>query len=98
MTAFCECCGSRLSANQALQLKVEALTALIEAAAIQTTFDGFLDERAAAAVLACSPLTLRNRRLTDAPIPFRKLGRRAQYSVQDLAKFLLDTETNFSKS
>lgn len=91
----CACCGGVLEQADALQQKVDQLLAVIEAAGLPMTFDGFIDEGSAAPLLNWSPFTMRNRRLQDQPIRFRKVGRRVEYAVTDLAKYLLDTETNF---
>lgn len=49
-------------------------------------FEGTVSEPDAARLLGRSPLTLRNRRLTDEPIPFERVGRSVRYRLEVLAK------------
>ncbi|MCG5477472.1 MAG: hypothetical protein KK478_00135 [Ensifer alkalisoli] len=49
---------------------------------------GTVSERDAARLLGRSALTLRNRRLTDQPIPFERVGRTVRYRIDVLAKHL----------
>lgn len=53
------------------------------------TFDRYVSEATAATLLGRSKNTLRNRRYLDQPLPFRKLGRSTEYSLADLARFLV---------
>ncbi|WP_016732874.1 hypothetical protein [Rhizobium phaseoli] len=51
-----------------------------------SVFEGTVSERDAARLLGRSFLTLRNRRLTDQPIPFERVGRSVRYRLEVLAK------------
>lgn len=87
----CDCCGSALPASfDAVQAKLDDLVVACEAAGVAVSFDGFVCEQAAAALLGWSKLTLRNRRLTDEPIPYRRIGRTPEYALRDLARFVLN--------
>lgn len=65
-------------------------TSSCAAASIPVSFDGYVREADAALLLGWSRLTLRNRRLTDEPIPYRRLGRTPEYALLDLARFVLN--------
>lgn len=87
----CECCGHPITdAATAVGAKLDDLRAACEAAGIVVSFDGYVREADAALLLGLSPYTLRNRRLEDAPLPARKLGRSWEYSLQELARFLVE--------
>ncbi|EJC77679.1 hypothetical protein Rleg10DRAFT_6391 [Rhizobium leguminosarum bv. trifolii WSM2012] len=51
-----------------------------------SVFEGTVSEPDAARLLGRSYLTLRNRRLTDQPIPFERVGRSVRYRLEVLAK------------
>jgi DNA-binding transcriptional ArsR family regulator len=51
-----------------------------------SVFSGTVSEPDAARLLGRSYLTLRNRRLTDQPIPFERVGRSVRYRLEVLAK------------
>lgn len=68
------------------------LAGIFRAAATERNFpvtpDGRVSESHAAALLGVSPLTLRNWRLTHAPIPWHRIGGRGgrvTYRLDDLA-------------
>lgn len=52
---------------------------------IERSWDDYVSERDAARLLRRAPNTLRNRRGTDQPLPFRRHGRRVEYALADLA-------------
>ena len=89
----CECCGQLLP-NDPVAVKAAELADAARLAGMLVTFDNYINEGDAAALLGISEFTMRNRRLTDQPIPARKLGRRPQYSLHALAAFLVDGETD----
>lgn len=72
----------------ALDLKVAELARACRERGLPVSGDGHVSEAAAAALLGLSPFTLRNRRLTDRPIPCRRFGRRIEYALTDLAAHL----------
>jgi|TARA_R100000501_G_scaffold15823_1_gene28762 hypothetical protein len=47
-----------------------------------------VSERDAAALLGKAANTLRNRRMADAPIPFRTFAGRVQYALADLTEYI----------
>jgi hypothetical protein len=51
-------------------------------------FEGTVSEIDAARLLGRSVLTLRNRRLTDQPIPYERVGRSIRYKLSALAEHL----------
>ncbi|MGN7878565.1 hypothetical protein [Ensifer sp. 22460] len=51
-------------------------------------YEDTVAERDAARLLGRSALTLRNRRLTDQPIPFERVGRSVRYKLEALAEHL----------
>ena len=55
---------------------------------IKTGLDGRVSEKHAALILGRSPLTLRNRRLGNCPIPSANHNGRVQYRLIDLARYL----------
>lgn len=55
--------------------------------AIPLGFNDSVSEEDAARLVHRSKFTLRNRRLTDTPIPFVRSGNRVMYRLCDLAKF-----------
>jgi hypothetical protein len=86
----CECCGQPLPSDiDPVAAKADELLAACEVRDIVISFDGYISERAAAELLGKSNHTLRNRRYTDRPLPFRKLGHVAEYSLIDLARFIV---------
>ncbi|WP_018235630.1 hypothetical protein [Ensifer sp. BR816] len=56
--------------------------------AIPIGVDDTVSEADAARLLGRSKLTLRNRRLTDNPIPFVRSGSRVMYRLSDLARIV----------
>lgn len=50
--------------------------------------DGFITEPGLAAIVRKSEYTVRNWRNISRPIPYRKIGRRVEYRLQDVAAFL----------
>lgn len=54
------------------------------------TVDGYLGEESTARLIGMSVYTLRNLRLAGlVPLPYRRVGRRPQYSLRDIAALLL---------
>jgi hypothetical protein len=51
--------------------------------------DDYVGERGACVLVRKALSTMRNRRYADAPIPFRKVGRRVEYALRDLAIYVL---------
>jgi hypothetical protein len=51
--------------------------------------DGFIKESDAARLLNRAPVTLRNWRYYERPLPFRMFAGRIEYSIEALAKFLV---------
>lgn len=55
---------------------------------ISVCSQGTVSERDAARLVGRSALTLRNRRLTDEPIPYERVGRTIRYKLEALAEYL----------
>lgn len=86
----CDCCGRELPPGaDAIEAKADELLSACEALGIAITFDLYVNECDAAALLGKSRHTLRNRRAIDRPIAFRKLGRTPQYSLTALARHIV---------
>ena len=52
--------------------------------------DGFIRESDAARLLSRAPVTLRNWRYCEKPLPFRMFAGRIEYSIEALANFLIE--------
>ncbi len=84
----CPHCHQPLQADPLMDA-VEQLRAACDRRGLHRTFDDHVTERDAADLLNVSAFTLRNRRLQDQPIPYRKLTRTPTYALRDLAEYLL---------
>jgi hypothetical protein len=73
----------------AVEVKVDELLSACLALGIMVSFDEHISEADAATLLGKSRFTLRNRRLTDQPLQFRKLGRTPEYALIELARFIV---------
>ena len=86
----CPHCGELLQPNGT----EDSLRAACAALGIVVAWDGTIDEAGAAALLNRSPLTLRNRRLSDRPLEFTRSGNRVRYLLATIAAFI-DAGKNF---
>ena len=66
----------------------EMMRAACRMRGIEISWDGYVIEKYAAPLVRWKPNTMRNRRTTDTPIPFRKIGRHAEYAIDDLVAWL----------
>lgn len=74
--------------SEAVEKCREILEAAASTAGVPITADGRVSESDAAVLLGVAPLTLRNWRLTTAPIPWHRIGGpsgRVTYRLRDLA-------------
>jgi hypothetical protein len=77
----CACCGHDPNSADAIE---QALRADCSRLGIAIFPGGFVSEAGAAQLLGKSPVTMRNRRLTDRPIDVTYAGRSPRYSLRTL--------------
>lgn len=90
-TCTCPTCGQPLPTDPAEQM-IERLRDACRDIGAFVTWDGFVSERTAAALLGREPGTLRNWRTTHRDLPFRKLHGRVQYQLSDIAKLIISAD------
>lgn len=90
-TCTCPTCGQPLPADP-----VEHMTERLQSACRDMgafiTWDNFVSERTAAALLSREASTLRNWRTQHRPLPYRKLHGRVQYQLSDIAKLIISAD------
>jgi len=95
VTCYCKCpkCGDEhISASVSIDDKTAELQEACQREGIRGTLDGRVSEEVAASVLGKAPGTLKNWRQAHRPLKYRRSGGRIQYSLRELAMFLLEGE------
>lgn len=87
-TCTCPTCGQPLPTDPIASM-TERLREACRDNGYFVTWDNFVSERTAAAMLGREPGTLRNWRTAHRPLPFRKLHGRVQYQLADIAALII---------
>lgn len=87
----CHACGQPLPTDPAEQM-IERLREACRDNGYFVTWDGYISEKDAAALLGKKHGTLRSWRGAHRPLMFRKLRGRVQYQLADVAALLISAE------